>query len=83
MRLSEKEMDLFNSACTDPHNAFAQDLMNVFGSEEAFQILDHMPIVPLGLLVDVIIHLWKALNYELQRRQPGAQPLGLPELTPN
>lgn len=83
MRLSNEEMDLFHSACGDPHNAFAQDLVNVFGSEEAFQILDHMPSVPLGLLVDVISHLWKALNYELQRRQPGAEPLGLPDLTPN
>jgi hypothetical protein len=73
-------MDLFNSACADPQNAFAQELMNVFGSEKAFQILDHMLIVPLGLLVDVVSHLWKALNYELQRRQPGAKPLGLPDL---
>jgi len=80
MRLSDKEMDLFNSACGDPHNVFAQELVNVFGSEEAFKILDHMPTVPLGLLVDVISHLWKALNYELQRRDSDAQSLGLPDL---
>ena len=83
MRLSDEEMELFDAACTDPHNAFAQELMNVFGSEQAFQILEHMPTVPLGLLVDVISHLWKALNYELQRRDPGAQPLGLPDLMPS
>lgn len=80
MRLSEEEMELFNAACTDPHNAFAQELMNVFGSEQAFQILDHMPTVPLGLLVDVISHLWKALNHELQRREWRGKPLGLPDL---
>lgn len=79
MRLSDEEMELFDAACADPSNAFAQELMNVFGAEKAFQIIDHMPSVPLGLLVDVISHLWKALTYELQRRPPGSSGLGLRE----
>ena len=82
MRLSELEMDLFQAACIDPHNTFAQELMNVFGCEEAMQIIEDMPRVPLGLLVDVVSHLWKAVNHELQRRHPGAEPLGVPDLLP-
>jgi hypothetical protein len=61
-------MELFDAACLDPANDFAQELMNVFGAEKAFQILDHMPTVPLGLFVDVISHLWRAVNHEAVRR---------------
>ena len=81
--MSELEMDLFDAACADPQNGFAQELMNVFGTDHAIQILEHMPSVPLGLLVDVVSHLWKALNYELQRRSPGAEPLGAPDWLPS
>lgn len=72
-------MELFEAACADPTNAFAQELMNVFGAEKAFQILAHLPSVPLGLLVDVISHLWKALTYEELRRPGGSRALGLLE----
>ncbi len=75
MRLSDGEMELFDAACADPQNAYAQELLNVFGAEKPFQILDHMPLIPLGLLVDVISHLWRALNHEIQRRPRGAIPL--------
>lgn len=79
MRLSDEEMEIFDAACADPNNAFAQELMNVFGAEKAFQIIDHMPSVPLWLLVDVISHLWKALTYELQRHPHPARALGIAE----
>ena len=68
MKMSSEEMALFDAACADPHNEFAQELLNVFGAERAIQILEHMPMVPLGLLVDVVSHLWRALNYEAGRR---------------
>ena len=66
--MSSLEMEMFDAACSDPHNEFAQELLNVFGAEKAIQILDHMPMVPLGLLVDVVSHLWRALNHEAARR---------------
>lgn len=42
--------------------------MNLFGSERALQVLEQMPIVPLGLLIDVVSHLWHAMTVEMQRR---------------
>jgi hypothetical protein len=66
--MSREEMEMFDAACADPKNEFAQELLNVFGAEKAIQILDHMPTVPLGLLVDVVSHLWRAMNHEASRR---------------
>ncbi len=71
MRLSPEEMDLFNASCADSTNTHAQELMNVFGAEQAMTILDYMPAVPLGLLVDVISHIWLALTHETRRRGGG------------
>lgn len=64
-------MELFTASCADPMNSHAQELLNVFGAEEAMTILDHMPAVPLGLLVDVISHIWHALSHETLRRGGG------------
>ena len=64
-------MDLFSAACADPENAHAQELVNLFGAEEALDILQHLPAVPLGILVDVITHIWHALTVEHRRRGGG------------
>lgn len=68
MRMSAEEMDLFSAACRDPENQHAQDLLNVFGAEQALEILEQMPSIPLGLFVDVATHIWHALHFEALRR---------------
>jgi hypothetical protein len=68
MRLSDEEMGLFEAACADAHNDAAQELINLFGAESAIEILDRMVTVPIGILVDVVTHLWYAINFELRRR---------------
>jgi hypothetical protein len=68
MRMSTEEMDLFTTACRDPENHHAQELLNVFGAEQALEILEQMPSIPLGLFVDVATHIWHALHHEALRR---------------
>jgi hypothetical protein len=68
MRLSTEEMALFEAGCADPTNAAAQELINLFGAESAIQIMDRMVTVPIGILIDVVTHLWYAIHYELRRR---------------
>ena len=68
MRLSDEEMELFEAACADVHNDAAQELINLFGAESAIRILELMVTVPIGILVDVVTHLWYAINFELRRR---------------
>lgn len=67
MKLSDGEMLLFNAACANPQNEHAQDLLNVFGAERAVEILDKMTTIPLGIVVDVVSHLWLALSAEAKR----------------
>jgi hypothetical protein len=71
MRLSPEEMDLFEASCKDAGNEHAQELLNVFGAERALDVLNHMPTIPLGLLIDIISHLWNAMNHEMRRRGRG------------
>ena len=68
MRLSDEEMGLFEAACADPGNDAAQELINLFGAESAIEIMDRMVTVPIGILIDVITHLWYAINFELRRQ---------------
>ena len=68
MRLSEEEMELFEAACADVQNDAAQELINLFGAESAIEIMDRMVTVPIGILIDVVTHLWYAINFELRRR---------------
>jgi len=67
MRLSAQEMELFESACANPENTHAQDLLNVFGAERALDVLRKMPSIPLGIVIDVVRHLWLALTFEAYR----------------
>ena len=67
MRLSSHEMELFESACANSENTHAQDLLNVFGAERALEVLQKMPMVPLGIVIDVVRHLWLALTFEAYR----------------
>ena len=71
MQLSQREMELFTAACADEGNAHAQELVNLFGAEEALDILGHLPAIPLGILIDVITHIWHALTFENHRRGGG------------
>jgi hypothetical protein len=68
MRLSEEEMDLFSAACHDPGNLHAVELLNLFGADQALQILEQVSSIPLGLFVDVATHIWHALHHEAVRR---------------
>jgi hypothetical protein len=60
-------MELFEIACANPENTHAQDLLNVFGADGAVHILRTMPLVPLGVFVDVVRHIWLALTFEALR----------------
>ena len=64
-------MDLFNAACCDTANAHAQELVNLFGAEKALDILEHLPAIPLGILIDVVTNIWHALSFEHRRRGEG------------
>jgi hypothetical protein len=68
VRLSPQEMDLFEASCRDAGNMHAQELLNVFGAERALEVLHQMPTIPLGLLVDIVSHLWHAMNHEMRKR---------------
>jgi hypothetical protein len=67
MRLDRDEMLLFEAACADPGNLAAQELLNVFGVENAERVLENMPGVPLGLFTDLVGHIWQAIE-EARRR---------------
>lgn len=62
MRLDRDEMTLFTAACADPGNAPAQELLNVFGADTPEKILESMPAVPLGLLTELVGHIWRAIE---------------------
>ena len=64
MTLSDEEMILLNAACSNPDNVHGQDLLNVFGAERAVEIIEKMTSVPLGIVIDVVAHLWHALTLE-------------------
>ncbi|HEV8660983.1 MAG TPA: hypothetical protein VGS96_20455 [Thermoanaerobaculia bacterium] len=68
MRLTTREMELFEAACADHRNDAAQELLNVFAAERAVDVLLHLPTVPLGLLADLASHLWRAVNHEHRKR---------------
>ena len=67
MKLSDDEMVLLNAACSNPENIHGQDLLNVFGAERAIEIVEKMTTVPLGIVVDVVSHLWHAMSFEAER----------------
>ncbi|HEU4521549.1 MAG TPA: hypothetical protein VFT12_06075 [Thermoanaerobaculia bacterium] len=69
MRLDRDDMMLFQSACADPGNLHAQELMNVFGVENAERVLENMPTVPLGLFADLVGHVWRAIEEAKRRDQ--------------
>ena len=68
MRLTAKEMELFEAACADHRNDAAQELLNVFAVERAVDVLLQLPTVPLGLLADLASHLWRAVNHKHRKR---------------
>ncbi len=68
MRLTPEEMDLFHAACADPRNEAAQELLNLFAADHPIDVLLQLPSVPLGLLAELVSHLWRAINAEHRRR---------------
>lgn len=68
MRLTPEEMDLFHAACADPRNEAAQELLNLFAVERPMDVLIALPTVPLGLLSELVSHLWRAINCEHRKR---------------
>jgi hypothetical protein len=68
MRLTPEELDLFNSACADYGNEAAQELLNLFAAERSLDVLLQLPSVPLGLLAELVSHLWRAINHEHRKR---------------
>lgn len=68
MKLTTEEMDLFHAACADPRNEAAQELLNLFAAERPLDVVLQLPNVPLGLLAELVSHLWRAINTEYRRR---------------
>ena len=68
MRLTPEEMDLLDAGCHDLGNAAAQELLNVFAVERSIDVLLQLPTVPLGLLSELVSHLWRAINCEHRKR---------------
>ena len=64
MRLSPDDMQLFERACANEHNPHAQELLNLFAAESAMEVLGHLEYAPLGVLADLIAHLWRAVEHE-------------------
>ena len=57
-------MQLFERACGNPTNLHAQELLNFFAVETANDVLDNLSLAPLGILADLIAHLWRAVEHE-------------------
>ena len=57
-------MRLFQTACANPRNLHAQELLNFFAVESAMEVLEQLSLAPLGILADLIIHLWRAVETE-------------------
>jgi hypothetical protein len=68
MRLTIQEMDLFDAGCGDPGNAAAQELLNLFAVENGVDVILLLPSIPLGLLAEIVSHLWRAINCEHRKR---------------
>ena len=64
MRLSSDDMQLFERACGNTANLHAQELLNFFAVETASDVLDNLTYAPLGILADLIAHLWRAVEHE-------------------
>ena len=68
MRLNVQEMDLFDAGCRDPGNEAAQELLNLFAVENGVDVILLLPSIPLGLLAEIVSHLWRAINCEHRKR---------------
>jgi hypothetical protein len=64
MRLSPDDMRLFETACANSRNLHAQELLNFFAVESAMEVLEQLSLAPLGILADLIVHLWRAVETE-------------------
>ena len=68
MKLTQEEMDLFHAACADLGNEAAQELLNLFAVERPIDVLIQLPSVPIGMLTELVSHLWRAINAEYRKR---------------
>ena len=68
MRLTTQEMELFEAACSDPGNDAAQELLNVFGVDRSLDVILEFPSLPLGIVAELVNHLWRAINHEHRKR---------------
>ena len=68
MQLTREEAVLFEAACGDAENVFAQELLNLFGVECAGDVLWNLDFAPIGVFVDLISHIWYAVLFEARRR---------------
>jgi hypothetical protein len=68
MQLDPEEALLFEAACSDTGNAFAQELLNVFGVERATDLLAQVDLAPIGVYVDLLGHVEYAVFHEARRR---------------
>jgi hypothetical protein len=57
-------MQLFERACANDLNMHAQELLNFFAVETAGQVIDQLSLAPLGILAELIAHLWRAIENE-------------------
>ena len=64
MKLAADDLRLFEIACGDPENVHAQELLNVFAVETAAGVLEQLSSAPLGVMADLFVHLWRAVQKE-------------------
>jgi hypothetical protein len=70
VHLGTAELNLFVAACADGTNVHAQQLLNVFGTETAEDVLVQLCHAPIGIFADLVSNIWFAILYEAARRDP-------------
>lgn len=71
MRLTTDETRVFEAACADRQNLFAQELLNVFAASTAAAVLRHIATAPIGFHEALVRHIRQAIDEQKQRHRPN------------
>jgi hypothetical protein len=70
MQLYGEDLRLFTAACQDTRNIHAQEVMNIFGVDNPDDAVRHATRAPLGMLLDVVGHVWRANIHQALTEDP-------------
>lgn len=70
MKISTEETALLSTACTDRHNARAQELVNVLGTSSAADILTQIRFLPSDLQCHLEKYVREAIDEQKRRIRP-------------